>query len=53
MVSDVSVIEFDQVSLVCPLSGTKILTPVRIYGIEGGPFDRDNVIEKIKSMNCR
>ena len=38
-------------SLVCPLSGTRILTPVRIKGIDCGPFDRDNVLEKIKSKN--
>lgn len=42
--------EYDKVSLVCPLSEKRILTPVRISSNSDlGPFDKTNFLSKLAS----
>ena len=48
-VQDVSNIESELHSLLCPLSGIKICSPVLILSHSDiGPFDKANVLAKIK-----
>ena len=47
-ITDISDVECDQVSLVCPLSGTRIMKPVLISQSLSGPFDESNILAKIE-----
>ena len=50
-VADTANVETDYCTLKCPLSGTRIHHPVRIdVNMKQGPFDRENILAKIKSM---